>query len=94
MLFNRFLIVPALLLLSFCANAQQTASLSPTVQKYVRVNTPRIVLEHLRVIDGTGGSPLEDRNVVIEAGKIAAVQAGSDAPQLAEPQSSTSADTQ
>src|SRR5277367_4049810 len=79
MLSNRFLIVPALLL-SFCANAQQTTSPSPTVQKYVRVNTPRIVLEHVRVIDGAGGPPLEDRNVVIEAGKIAAVQGGSDAP--------------
>jgi imidazolonepropionase-like amidohydrolase len=79
MLFHRFLIVPALLLLSFCANAQQTASLSPTVQKYVRVNTPRIILEHVRVIDGTGGPSLEDKNVVIEAGKIASVQQGSDA---------------
>jgi imidazolonepropionase-like amidohydrolase len=78
MLFNRFLIALALLL-SFCANAQQTASLSPTVQKYVRVNSPRIILEHVRVIDGTGGPSLEDRNIVIEAGKIVAVQAGSDA---------------
>jgi imidazolonepropionase-like amidohydrolase len=80
MLFNRSLIVPALLLLPFCANAQKTASLSPTVQKYVRVNTSRIVLEHVRVIDGTGGPPLADQNVVIEAGKITAIQAASDAP--------------
>jgi imidazolonepropionase-like amidohydrolase len=79
MLLNRFLIF-AFLLLSFCANAQKTASLSPTVQKYVRVNTPKVVLEHVRVIDGTGGPPLEDRNVVIEAGKIVAVQAGADTP--------------
>ncbi len=76
---NRFLIY-VFLLLPFCANAQQTASLSPLVQKYVRVNAPKIVLEHARVIDGTGGAPVEDRNIVIERGKITALQAGSDTP--------------
>jgi imidazolonepropionase-like amidohydrolase len=60
--------------------AQQADSLSPLVQKYVRVNAPRVVLEHVRVIDGTGGPPAEDRNVVIERGKITAILAGSDAP--------------
>ena len=60
--------------------AQPADSLSPAVQKYVRVNAPRVVLEHVRVIDGTGRPPLEDRNVVIERGKITAIQAGSDVP--------------
>jgi len=61
-------------------NGQQAASLSPLVQKYVRVNAPRVVLEHVRVIDGTGQPAVEDRNVVIERGKITAVDAGSDTP--------------
>jgi imidazolonepropionase-like amidohydrolase len=38
------------------------------------------VLEHVRVIDGTGKPPLENRNIVIENGKIAAVQPGADVP--------------
>jgi hypothetical protein len=42
--------------------AQQAATLSPPVQKYVRVNTPRVVLQHVRVIDGTGQPPAEDQN--------------------------------
>jgi hypothetical protein len=51
---SRFLILPAFLILLLSAiYAQQTPSLSPTVQKYVRVNTPRVVLQHVRVIDGT-----------------------------------------
>lgn len=58
--------------------AQQAASLSPPVQKYVRVNTPRVVLQHLRVIDGTGRPPVEDQNLIIEQGKITSVQAGSE----------------
>ena len=61
-------------------NGQQGASLSPLVLKYVRVNAPRVVLEHVRVIDGTGQPAVEDRNVVIERGLITAVDAGSDTP--------------
>jgi imidazolonepropionase-like amidohydrolase len=60
--------------------AQQAASLSPAVQKYVRVNTPRVVLQHVRVIDGTGRPPVEDQNLIIEQGKIASVQASSETP--------------
>jgi imidazolonepropionase-like amidohydrolase len=56
----------------------QQAALSKTVQKYVRVSAGKVVLEHVRVIDGTGAAAVEDRNVVIEGGKIAAVQAGAD----------------
>jgi imidazolonepropionase-like amidohydrolase len=64
-------------LFSISLHAQQPA-LSKTVQKYVRVNARKVVLEHVRVIDGTGKSAVEDQNVVIESGKITAVQAGAD----------------
>jgi imidazolonepropionase-like amidohydrolase len=76
---SRFLAC-VILLLPLYAVAQSTTSLSALVQKYVRVNSQKVVLEHVRVIDGTGGAPVEDRNVVIEHGKVEAVQAGSDTP--------------
>jgi len=57
---------------------QQTNSLSPMVVKYVRVKTSNVVLEHVRVIDGTGAPAIEDQNVIIGRGKIVAVQAGAD----------------
>jgi imidazolonepropionase-like amidohydrolase len=49
-----------------------------TVQSYVRVATPRVVLAHVRVIDGTGHAALDDRNVIVEHGKITAIEAGAD----------------
>jgi len=68
------------LLIPLCLIAQQAATLSPLVQKYVRVGTPRVVLEHVRVIDGTGAAAVDDRNVILDGGKIAAIVAGADAP--------------
>ena len=59
------------------APAQRAEAKTP--QSYVRVSTPRVVLTHIRVIDGAGHPAAEDRNVVIEHGKIAAIEAGSDA---------------
>jgi imidazolonepropionase-like amidohydrolase len=39
-----------------------------------------VVLAHVRVIDGTGNPAVEDQNIVIEAGKIAAIVPGADVP--------------
>ncbi len=60
--------------------AQPTSSLSSLTQKYVRVNSPRVILAHVRVIDGTGNPAVEDQNIVIEAGKISAIVPGADVP--------------
>ncbi|MDR3747453.1 MAG: amidohydrolase family protein [Acidobacteriota bacterium] len=60
---------------------QQPPLLAPVVQKHVRVNSPRVVLEHVRVIDGTGKPAVDDQNVIIEKGRIAAVQPGADVAQ-------------
>jgi len=60
--------------------ATQTTELSDTVKKFVRTDAPRIVLTHVRVIDGTGAAALDDQNVVIERGKISAIQQGADVP--------------
>src|SRR5215813_1058830 len=62
-----------------CSVAQK-AELSPTVEAYVRVRAGKVVLTHVRVIDGTGAAALEDRNITIENGKIRAIEAGGDPP--------------
>jgi imidazolonepropionase-like amidohydrolase len=56
----------------------QAAALSPEVQRFVRVAAPTIILAHVRVIDGTGAPAVADRNLVIENGKIARIEDGSD----------------
>jgi imidazolonepropionase-like amidohydrolase len=66
-----------LLLLSLTASAQNP-ELSKTVKEFVRVQAPKVVLTHVRIIDGTGAPGVEDQNVVIEAGKITAIQPGAD----------------
>ena len=71
----------ALLLLLTTASivsAQRLDSLAPDVRKYVRLTTQRIVLSHVRVVDGTGAPALADRNVTIEDGKIMAIGPGVD----------------
>jgi imidazolonepropionase-like amidohydrolase len=66
-------------LLLAAAVAQRPApKFSDAVKPYIKYATPRIVLMHVRVIDGTGKAAAEDQNVVIEDGKIAAVQPGAD----------------
>ena len=74
--------VPVLLSLVWIAalHAQTPPSLSPLTQKYVRVNSPRVILAHVRVIDGSGNPAVDDQNIVIEAGKIAAIMPGADVP--------------
>jgi imidazolonepropionase-like amidohydrolase len=56
----------------------QTAELSESVKQVVRVDAAKVVLAHVRVIDGTGAAAVEDQNVVIEDGKISAIQKGID----------------
>lgn len=60
--------------------AQRVDALGVEVRKYLRVSAPRVILEHVRIIDGTGAAPVADQNITIERGKIAAISAGADAP--------------
>jgi imidazolonepropionase-like amidohydrolase len=62
------------------AHAQAAQALAPPVQKYLRVSTPKVILEHVQVIDGTGAAPSPDQNVSIANGKISAISAGADEP--------------
>ncbi len=58
---------------------QETAA---AVSRYIKVpHAPVIVLEHVRVIDGTGAAPMENAFVTIEDGKIGYV--GQQPPTLA-----------
>ena len=56
----------------------QEAELSPAVRKFVRVDDQTVVLTHVRVIDGTGRPAIEDQNIIIEGGKISAIEPGAD----------------
>ena len=62
------------------AVAQRVDALGPQVRKYLRVTTPKVVLEHVEVIDGTGTAASPDRNVTLEGGKITAISPGADVP--------------
>jgi len=66
------------LLLASITVYAQTPELSKAVQELVRVNAGKIVLTHVRIIDGTGAAAVDDQNVVIESGKIAAIEKGAD----------------
>jgi imidazolonepropionase-like amidohydrolase len=67
----------SLLLSPFVADAQEPG-LSKAVQPYVRVQSAKVVLAHVRIIDGTGSPAVEDQNIIIENGKISALQKGAD----------------
>ena len=69
--------VLVLLLASLNVHAQ-APELSKSVQEFVRANAPKMVLTHVRIIDGTGVPAVEDQNVVIEGGKITAIEKGAD----------------
>ena len=77
-LMTRFLILIGTLGLAAASLAAQQPEPGKAVQPYIKVHAGRIVLEHVRVIDGTGKPAVDDRNVIIENGKIAAIQPGAD----------------
>jgi imidazolonepropionase-like amidohydrolase len=63
-------------------NAQRAEALGPEVRKYVRVGTPKVILEHVQIIDGTGAAPSQDQNIIIEDGRITSITAGADQPEI------------
>jgi imidazolonepropionase-like amidohydrolase len=50
------------------------APLAADVKQFVRIPAGKIAIAHVRVIDGTGASPAEDRTVLVDGATIAAVQ--------------------
>ena len=71
------ILVAGFVMLSRAAYAQ-AAELSPAVKAYVKVQAPKIVLTHVRVIDGKGAAAVDDQNITIENGKITAIDKGAD----------------
>jgi imidazolonepropionase-like amidohydrolase len=53
--------------------AAQRPTLAKNVRQYVAIDTPTVVLTHVRVIDGTGSPPLENQSIVVRDGRIAAM---------------------
>lgn len=65
----RTLVGATILLVSAIAYAQQQAG----IDQFIRVKSPVIALEHVRVIDGTGAAAKADQTIVISSGKITAI---------------------
>jgi len=53
-------------------------ALGPAVRAVLKHEAARLVVTHVRILDGTGGPALEDRNVTVEGGRIAAIGPGAD----------------
>src|SRR5579885_1153412 len=48
-------------------------------QSFISISDPVIALEHVRVIDGTGAAVKNDQTIVIDHGKIAAIEGAASA---------------
>jgi imidazolonepropionase-like amidohydrolase len=70
----------AVVLCSEPATAQRIDALGPQASKYASVSTPKAILEHVQIIDGTGAAPTPDQNIFIEGGRITAIAPGADQP--------------
>ena len=62
-----------LLGLFVAASTRAQAQKSSDVAEFVSVDAPVVILNHVRVIDGTGTAPKEDQSVVIADGKIQSI---------------------
>ena len=58
-----------------CLTSSPAQSRPAAVKDFVRVDSPVIALEHVRVIDGTGAAARADQTIVISGGKIVAMGA-------------------
>jgi len=60
----------SLMLLGGLARGQTRPQLSAVVREFVKIDAPIVVLNHVRVIDGTGSAARTDQAIVIQGGKI------------------------
>src|SRR6266404_4959040 len=67
------LIVAAALFLVGGAAAQQRPAFSDVTRQFISVDAPVVVLQHVRVIDGTGGPVAENQTIVIDNATIRSV---------------------
>ncbi len=66
--------------------AQRLEDLAPNVRQFVSVASSSVLIDHVRLIDGTGAPARDDMAVLIEDGRIAGV---AESGQLRPPSSST-----
>jgi len=66
---NAFIALTFVCCVVLCS-AQQPA---PNIKDFIRVQSPTVALEHVRVIDGTGAAGKADQTIVIAGGKITAM---------------------
>src|SRR5258708_2896184 len=59
----------------FCFAISQAQSRPAAVKDFIRVDSPVVALEHVRVIDGTGAAARADQTIIISGGKIVAMGA-------------------
>jgi imidazolonepropionase-like amidohydrolase len=64
----------ALAAVPFLSPSAQQAAVPPSIARYIKVPAGAVVLEHVRVIDGTGAAPLADQVVTLRDGKIASIE--------------------
>lgn len=55
-------------------------ALPQVTQDFISVDALVVVLQHVRVIDGTGSAPVEDQTIVIENGRIRSIGPSGSAP--------------
>ena len=62
-----------LALLATLALAQNTNTLTPGLAPFLAFNDPVIALTHVRIIDGSGAAPRDNQTILIDHGKIVAL---------------------
>ena len=56
------------------ASLAQGVAFAPAVARYIKVPAGLVVLEHVRVIDGTGAAPMDDQVLTLRGGRIDSIQ--------------------
>lgn len=68
----------ALLFLCSVCSVATAQNLSPEVKQFVKVDAPVVALEHVRVVDGTGATAVEDQTVLLAKGKVESLGAAAE----------------
>ncbi|HEY4359209.1 MAG TPA: amidohydrolase family protein [Acidobacteriaceae bacterium] len=78
------LLLSCMILCAACASAQRVSPANATAKYLYGKGLPIKVLQHVRVIDGTGAPAVDDQTIVIEGAKIVSVSGNATAPPNAE----------
>lgn len=65
------------------ADIQRLADLSPQVQAFVMAGAPHIIIQHVRLLDGTGASARPDVSVAIRDGRVVQIAPATDVQAVA-----------